>query len=129
MHYGDYQNKEYLRSRETTEQRQEVKDMAKPNVLLTKHRFRVSALLGILLLVIGVSLLGYSISAIQDHEQLSNIADLALEQLWNYDGSLRWWRNVYVTLFLPLTAAFLTLGGVVLVSQPFLTRLRHKRVV
>ena len=103
--------------------------MAKLGGLLTKNRFRVSALLGILFLVIGVSLLGYSISAIQDHEQLSNSADLALEQMWKYDGSLRWWRNAYVTLFLPLTAAFLTLGGVVLVSQPLLTRLRHKSVV
>ena len=103
--------------------------MAKPNVWLTKNRFRVSALLGILFLVIGVSLLVYSISAIQDHEQLSNSADFALEQMWNYDGSLRWWRNSYVTLFLPLTAAFLTLGGVVLVSHPLLTRLRHKSVV
>ena len=79
MHHSDYQNKEYLRSCEITEQRLEVKGMAKLNVLLTKNRFRVSALLGILFLVIGVSLLGYSISAIQDHEHLSNSADLTLK--------------------------------------------------
>jgi hypothetical protein len=92
------------------------------------NRFRVSALLGILLLAGGVCLFGYSISAIQS-EQMSSGTDLNLEQMWNYDGSLGWWRNAYFTLFLPLTAVFVTLGGVVLVSQQLLTRLRHKSVL
>jgi len=46
--YDNYQNKEYHRSCETTEQRQEVKDMANLNVLLTMNGFRVSSLLGII---------------------------------------------------------------------------------
>jgi hypothetical protein len=100
--------------------------MAKLNNLFAGNRFRVSALLGILFLVIGVSLLVYSISAIHNSEQVSSSADLTLEQMWHYDGSLLWWRNAWVTLFLPLTAVFMTFGGVVLVTQPLLTRLRHK---
>jgi hypothetical protein len=103
--------------------------MAKLNDLFAGNRFRVSALLGILFLVIGISLLGYSISAMPSSEQVSNSADLMLEQMWHYDGSLQWWRNAWVTLFLPLTAVFVTLGGVVLVIQPLLTRLRHKSVL
>ena len=102
--------------------------MAKLNVSFTKNRFRASALLGVLFLVIGVSLLVYSVSAIQV-EQLSNSADLSLEQMWHYDGSFSWWRNAYFTLFLPLTSVFVTIGGVILVSQPILTRLRHKSML
>lgn len=103
--------------------------MAKRVGRFTKNRFRVSALLGILFLVVGVSLLGYSVSAIQDYEQLPNSADLSLEQMWHYDGSFSWWRTAYFTLFLPLTSVFVTLGGVILVTQPLMTRLRHKSVI
>jgi hypothetical protein len=110
-------------------QRQEAKDVTKPNQpFAKKRRFRASALLGILFLVIGVSLLFYSVYAIQD-EQLSTSADLLLEQMWHYDGSLSWWRNACFTLFLPLTSVFVTMGGVILVSQTLLTRLRHKSVL
>ena len=103
--------------------------MAELNRLTIRNRFRVSALLGVLFLVIGVSLLGHSISVIQDNEGLSSSADWTLEQIWHYDGSIRWWRSVYVTLFLPLTAVFLTIGGVILVSQQLLARLRQRSVL
>ena len=100
--------------------------MTKLKDLVKKNRFRVAAVIGVLFLVIGVSLLGYSISAIQEREQLLNCADLTPEEMWHYEGSLRWWRNAYVTLFLPLTAVFVALGVVGLVSQPLLTRLHQK---
>jgi hypothetical protein len=97
--------------------------------LFKKNRFSLPGLLGILFFVVGVSLLGYSVSVIQDFEQLSNSADSTLEQMWHYDGSFSWWRNVYFTLFLPLTSVFVTLGGVILVAQSLMTRLRHKSVL
>jgi len=103
--------------------------MTKLKDMVKKNRFRVAAVIGVLFLVIGVSLLGYSISAIQEREQLLNCADLTPEEMWHYEGSLRWWRNAYVTLFLPLTAVFVALGVVSLVSQPLLTRLHHKSVL
>ena len=128
MAYAGIQNKEYLWSRESNGKRREAKDMSKLVGVFSKNRFRVSTLLGILFLVVGVSLLGYSVSVIQDYGQLSSSADLTLEQMWHYDGSLSWWRNAYFTLFLPLTSVFVTLGGVVLVTQPFMSKLRHKSV-
>jgi len=103
--------------------------MSKLKGLIKKNRFRLAAIMGVLFLVIGVSLLGYSISAIQEREQLLNSADLTPEEMWHYEGSLRWWRNAYVTVFLPLTAVFVALGAVGLVSQPLLTRLHHKSVL
>lgn len=103
--------------------------MAKLNCLTLRNPFRVSALLGVLFLVIGGILLGHSISVIQDNEPLSNSADWTLEQMWHYDGSISWWRSAYVTLFLPLTAVFMTISGVILVSQQLLARLRHKSVL
>jgi len=109
--------------------RGKVKKMRKLKGLIKRNRFRVAAVVGVLFLVVGVSLLGYSISAIQEREQLLNSADLTPNEMWHYEGSLRWWRNAYVTVFLPLTVVFVALGVVGLVSQPLLTRLHQKSVL
>jgi hypothetical protein len=101
--------------------------MSEPNGLLTKDRFRVSALLGILFLIIGVSLLGYSIT-IKDYEQSPNSTDTTLKQIWYYNGSLTWWTKAFFTLFLPFTSVFIILSGVILVIQPILAKLRHKNI-
>ena len=97
--------------------------------LIKRNRFRVAAVIGIMFLVIGVSLLGYSLSAIQEREQLLNSADLTPDEMWQYEGSLSWWRNSYVTVFLPLTVVFMALGVVGLVSQPLWTRLHRRSVL
>ena len=99
--------------------------MSKPNGLLTKNRFRVSALLGILFLIIGISLLGYSVFTIKDYEQPPNSTDTTLEQIWHYNGSLTWWTKAFFTLFLPFTSVFIILSGVILVIQPILAKLRY----
>ena len=103
--------------------------MSKLRGLVKRNRFRLAAVMGVLFLVVGVSLLGYSISAIQEREQMLNSADLTTEEMWQYEGSLSWWRNAYVTVFLPLTVIFVALGAIGLVSQPLLTRLHHKNVL
>ncbi len=126
--YGEDYNKSYINSHETTEQRRCNIHMAKLESIFKLNRFRLT-ILGILLLLLGVSLLGYSISAIQEREQVLNSANLSLEEMWHYEGSLRWWRNAYVSLFLPLTSVFVALGGFVLLSQPLLTRLHRKNVL
>jgi hypothetical protein len=103
--------------------------MNKLKGLIKRNRFRLAAVMGVLFLVVGVSLLGYSISAIQEREQLLKSADLTPEEMWQYEGSLSWWRNAYVTVFLPLTVIFVALGAIGLVSQPLLTRLHQKSVL
>ena len=97
--------------------------------LIKRSRFRVAAVIGVMFLVIGVSLFGFSLSAIQEREQLLNSADLTIEEVWKYEGSLRWWRSAYVTVFLPLTVVFVAFGVVGLVSQPLLARLHRKNVL
>ena len=92
-------------------------------------QLKLSAIIGILLLITGISLFGYSFSVIKEHEQTLNTTELTLDQLWNYEGSLNWWRNVYVTLILPLTAVFISIGGIILASQPLLTAMQHKKAL
>jgi hypothetical protein len=103
--------------------------MTKLRGVVKSNRFRVAAVMGVMFIVIGVSLFGYSLYAIQERKQLLNSADLTSDEMWRYEGSLLWWRNAYVTVFLPLTAVFVALGVVGLVSQPLLTRLHKKTVL
>ena len=103
--------------------------MTKLKNLLKSNQFRASAVIGAMLLVIGISLFGYSTSAIQEREQMLNSADISIEDTWRLEGSLRWWRTSYVTVFLPLTLIFVAFGIVGLVSQPLWTKLHRKSVL
>ncbi|MCW4014931.1 MAG: hypothetical protein NWF06_01030 [Candidatus Bathyarchaeota archaeon] len=103
--------------------------MPKLNSLLKANKFRLVAIIGVILLITGISLLGYSISAIQEREQMLANTELSLEELWHYEGSLNWWKNAYDTLFLPLTAVFISLGGIIMVSQPIFIMVRRKNIL
>ena len=94
-----------------------------------RNKLRLGTTIGLLLFLIGVILLGYSVSAIQKSEQTLTNTELTLEELWNYESSFSWWKNAYIKLFLPLTGVFMTLGGIILFSKPLLTVLRPKRVL
>ena len=97
--------------------------------IIQKNRFRAAAIMGALLLVVGISLFAYSTSTIQEQEQMLASGNLSLEDTWRIEGSLRWWRTSYATVFLPLTLIFAAFGTVGLVSQPLWTRLHRKTVL
>ena len=100
-------------------------DSSKDNI--ARSQFRTTALLGVLFLVIGIILLNHSISTIQDSEQPLNSVSVSLEQMSNYDGSAGWWKNVYNTLFLPLTSVFVALSGIILFTQPIVVAIQRKK--
>ena len=97
--------------------------------LLKKNRFRAAAVIGALFLIIGITIFGYSISAIQERENVLNTGNLTLEERWAYEGALSWWRNAYVTIFLPLTTILIAIGIAGLLTQPIYTRVYHKKVL
>lgn len=76
-------------------------------------------LIVVLLLVIGVSLLLISNSVIAGYEQRLDASDLTLEEMWVYEGALKWWSRSYATLFLPLSVTLVTAGGLLFVISIF----------
>ena len=91
-------------------------------------KLKVATIIGIVLLISGLSLFGYSLTVIKQHEQTLPTTETSLADLWNFESSMDWWRNAYLTLFLPLTAVFMSISGLVLVSQPLLALLHRKKV-
>ena len=50
---------------------------------------------------------------------------LKIEEIWAYEGSLKWWKNVYVTTIIPLIGISTT-SGIVVIVTPFIRQLRRK---
>jgi hypothetical protein len=97
--------------------------------MLRKNQFRVAAITGTIFLILSVSLFVYSTATIQQQEATLNSPDISLETTWQTEGAIRWWRNAYATVFLPLTVILATLGTISLVSQPLLAKIHQKTVL
>jgi hypothetical protein len=89
-------------------------------------QLQLIALLGILFLVIGTGMFGYSLNLIAENEQTLNSTNITLDQLWNFENSINWWKNVSVTLILPLTSVFIFIGGITLSTQAIMQKHKNK---
>jgi hypothetical protein len=92
-------------------------------------QLQLIALFGLLMLVIGTGMFGYSLNLLTENEQTLNSTDLTLDQLWNFESSINWWKNVCVTLILPLTSVFILIAGVTLSAQAILQTLKNQKPI
>ena len=77
----------------------------------------------------GTGMFGYSLNLLTENEQTLNSTDVTLDQLWNFESSINWWKNVCVTLILPLTSVFILIAGVTLSAQAILQTLKNQKPV
>ena len=91
------------------------------------NRLQLTILFGILLLLLGTSMFGYSLNLIEEQEQTQNPTEVTLNQLLNLETSINWWKNVCVTLILPLTSVFMLIGGITLSAQAILQVLKKQK--
>jgi len=103
--------------------------MPKLKDLFKRNQSQLATVIGVLLLVLGVSFWGYSVFAIHEREQMLKSGTLTIEEMWRYEGSLGWWINIYNTFFSPLTVVLVAFGIVVLVSHLLMTRVHKKHVI
>ncbi|MCW8801877.1 MAG: hypothetical protein OQK81_00810 [Candidatus Bathyarchaeota archaeon] len=90
-------------------------------------QLQLITLFGLLMLVIGTGMFGYSLILLTENEQTLNSTDVTLDQLWNFESSLDWWKNVCVTLILPLTSVFILITGLTLSAQAILQSIKNQR--
>jgi len=84
-------------------------------------------LFGILLLIIGTSMFSYSFYLIQENEQTLNSTKVTLDQLWNFESTTNWWKNVSIMLIFPLTSVFILIAGITMSSQAVLQGLKNSK--
>ncbi|MEJ2242814.1 MAG: hypothetical protein P8Y18_11855 [Candidatus Bathyarchaeota archaeon] len=89
--------------------------------------FRFVQFFGVLLLVLAFFVWFFPIMEIQSNQAMLLEADnlhLESEQIWAYDGALRWWKNVYASTIIPLVGILIT-SGLVTIIAPFILKLEH----
>ena len=70
---------------------------------------------------------GHSLSLLSETEQTLNSTNVTLDQLWNFESSLDWWKNVCVTLVFPLTSVFIFFTGITLSAQAISQSIKNQR--
>ena len=73
-------------------------------------------LLGLVLIVIGVSIWITAIVELTSNEVMLN-QDLSIENVWRYEGALQWWENAYLKTILP-AIGLLVVSGIILMLGP-----------
>jgi len=91
-------------------------------------QLQIVTLFGILLLIFGTGMFIYSLNLIEENEQILNSTEFTLDKLWDFESSLNWWKNVCATLILPLTSAFMFIGGITLSAQAIMQIVINKKL-
>jgi len=79
----------------------------------------IKKIIGPTLISLGVFFFIYSNTVIIGHEQILSSPNIPIEEFWRYEGSLIWWRNWYVFVFLP-SSAILTITGIIISITPII---------
>jgi hypothetical protein len=97
--------------------------LAKVNISLRLFQY-----LGFLLLMVAFLAWFLVMFEIQSSHAILSEAqnlNLAIEQIWAVEGALEWWKNVYVTVIIPLIGILITSGIIALLS-PLILRFEHR---
>lgn len=103
--------------------------MYAPKNLKKINQFRLTVLTAILLLIAGFSIWLYTTSVIHGYTQILDSSKLTIEEIWSYEGALKWWKSIYTTTILPLTAIMITVGIITLLGPPLWTRIQQRYVL
>ena len=93
--------------------------------LKKNNRFKFMALIAILLLVVGFSILLYTTFTIQSYTQLLDSSNLTIEEMGSYEGAIQWWSNNYTTIF-PITFTMIMTGLVTLFGSTVWNKIQHR---
>ena len=95
---------------------------------IKRNRHKTALLLAVFLITVGVTLTLTVSAVINGFEQRLNNPGIALEETWQTEGALQWWRTTNATVFQPLTPILITSSIGILVTT-MLTRTRQQNRV
>jgi signal peptidase len=78
--------------------------------ILKLNAARLPFVIGTSFLIGGSALWLYTKTVIFGFEQILANPNLALKEVWSYQGSIQWWRTAYVIVVLPVTIILITAG-------------------
>ena len=85
-----------------------------------QQQLNITKLLGLVLIVIGVSVWIISIIELVSNEVML-AQNLSMEDVWHYEGARQWWENVYATAIIPATVV-LIISGILIMLSPRISK-------
>lgn len=84
---------------------------------MKNHKNDLPKWIGITLIIVALSIWIYSITELKSNEIMLATQNLGVEEVWQYEGALQWWKNTYTTTIIPITAILVTLGVATLLRK------------
>ena len=99
------------------------------NQLINITKLNFTLLIGLALIFSAISICVFSVIELKSNELILTNQNSKIEELWQAEGALQWWKNFYATTIVPATA-ILTLTGIATVPRPKLVnRPKQKHVL
>jgi uncharacterized membrane protein (DUF373 family) len=87
------------------------------NRLINPKKMNFTVLLGLALIILGLSIWIFSVIEIKSNELILTTQNVRIEEIWQAEGALQWWNNFYATTIIPATA-ILALAGIATILSP-----------
>jgi hypothetical protein len=87
------------------------------NRLINIKKMNFTVLLGLALIILGLSIWIFSVIEIKSNELILTTQNVRIEEIWQAEGALQWWNNFYATTIIPATT-ILTLAGIATILSP-----------
>ena len=75
-----------------------------------RKKNHLTAWVGVLLIIAALAIWLYSIIELKSNEIMLT-TQLSIEEVWRYEGAIKWWKNAYVIVVLPIIG-ILTISGI-----------------
>jgi len=82
-----------------------------------KKNKAIITLLGVFLIFAGIFVFIVTTFEINGLEEILANENLSIDEAWRFEGALRWWRNTYFTVMLPVVAILMISGLATLMGQ------------
>ena len=96
------------------------------NWIKNNKKLNLTVCIGLLLIMSALIIWLYSIIELKSNEIMLTTQNLSIEEVWQYEGALQWWKNVYVTAIIPATVILTLSGTITILSQKLFNRFTQK---
>ena len=95
------------------------------NWIKNHKNFNLSVYIGLTLMLAALTIWLFSIIELTSNEIMLT-QNLAIEEVWRYEGALNWWKAAYNTAIIPTTAILALSGMLSIKGQSLFSRLIQK---
>jgi uncharacterized membrane protein (DUF373 family) len=99
------------------------------SLLINTKKLNFVVLIGLALIISALSIWVFSAIELKNSELILTNQNVGMEELWQVEGALQWWNNVYATVIVPATTILALTGIAAILSPKLFVRYKQKHVL